>query len=833
MLKKIKGYFVSYYQFDGATKLDKWLFWLAMTIMTLSMIPRFFSIDWFLPIYSIDENELVEFAIGYFGGDMDPHWYKYGAFYSYILHYIYNIQIMFGSMSEDEFVQSAFVDCSHLYYTARFVNSLLHLGMAFITYEITKQLFSKRTALVVFAIACFPILGLLTNFTIRVDSLLAFWSTCTLYYVVRMAKEPKLKYYILAGIFVGFGIASKPLPGILILPTVFFGHVAGYLMVSYTGKKNFNYYLGLLMNPKVFALPAAAFVGNFIGNPYSILNLDGFWAETEKIIKEEGGYDFVAGWDVTRFFNITGEAFTVFAFLLIFYGVARGIKKKDWVSLLPASYAIIFWVIFSFGAARNYFYIPIFLVLVMYIGVAINDLVRFLESRLEEKARFGVITACVVLLLAQPSFRVVSEVVPRSFIDADTEYSVLAAKNYMQDEVNGKSSVVFAGFYTSHPRVVLGEIGNYGLGSRKLNGNVWGDYFMYGRGNNQFLIDQFQKWHNGYLASGEPRFDNAVYYKLLNKDRVLDVVLNAKAEYLVTTSHLDLASDQFFKSKLIKKFEKGEDGVKQGAAICIYKLSKPELMVCEAPETAYDYYWNSIIQSRLGQVEQAKNSLEQAIEIDPEHKGALVNLGTMYANQRKFKESVVYFEKVLDVDEKNLNVMANLGRSYFYLKDYKKSVDVYNGLLELKSDYTDGYIMNCQSQLALGDTAAALAELGRAEKAVPSAFNVFSQKALVLQKKGDFTEALVNYRKAYGLNSGDLQSISSAYSLATRINDVQGMLSDLNAFIAVQPNNGQLYLARGNVFERLGNKDKACEEYANAQKLGDQRAVTFRSRLCF
>ncbi len=833
MLKRIKGYFNSYYEFEGSTKLDKWLFWLAIGILVFSIVPRFITIDWFLPIYSIDENELVEFSIGYFGGDMDPHWYKYGAFYSYILHYIYNFQIMFSSMSEEEFVQSAFIDCSHLYYTARFVNGLLHLGMAFVTYEIVKQMFTKRTALIVFAIACFPILGLLTNFTIRVDTLLAFWSTCALYYVVRLAKEPKLKYYLLAGLFVGFGIATKPLPGILILPTVFFGHVAGYLMASYSGKKNFNYYLGLLMNPKVFVLPAAAFVGNFIGNPYSILNFDGFWTETEKIIKEEGGYDFVAGWDVTRFFNITGEVFTFFAFTLIFYGIFRGLKRKDWVSLLPASYAIIFWVIFSFGAARNYFYIPVFLVLVTYIGVAINDLSVLLKGKLNEKKQFGLIASCVFLILAQPAYSVVSKVIPRSFIDSDTEYTVLAAKSYLEENVNGKASVVFAGFYVSHPRVVLGEVGNYGIGSRKLNGNVWGDYFMYGRGNNEFLIEQFQKWHTGYLASGERRFDNAIYYKLLGKDRLLDVLIDAKSEYLVTTAHLDLSSDNFFQEKLVKKFIEGEDGITQGAVISVYKVGALKDMICANPETAYDYYWNSILFSRLGQPLKSSESLAKALEIDPEHKGALINLGTQYANQGKFKESIEYFERVLEVDEKNLNVMSNLGRSYFYLKEYKKSIDTYNQLLELKTDYADGYIMNCQSFLALRDTSLALNELIRAEKAVPNAANVYAQRGMVLQRKGDASGALASYRKAYSINPGDLQSISSAYALSSKTTDLSGVLQDLSAFIVAQPNNAQLYLARGNVFERMNNKEKACEDYANAQKLGDPRAVSFRSRLCF
>jgi tetratricopeptide (TPR) repeat protein len=485
---------------------------------------------------------------------------------------------------------------------------------------------------------------------------------------------------------------------------------------------------------------------------------------------------------------------------------------------------------------------------VTYIGVAINDLGLLLEGKLDERKRFWLITACVFLILAQPAYTIASKVIPRSFINNDTEYSVLASKSYLEENVNGKASVVFAGFYVSHPRVVLGEIGNYGIGSRKLNGNVWGDYFMYGRGNNEFLIEQFQKWHNGCLASGEPRFDNVVYYKSLDVNQIPEILINAKADYFITTVHLDSVANYNCLNGLIeKRFCKEKDklesyktdGVEiltnEGSPITIFKVdgSNPEAMICSNPQVAYDYYWNAVIYARIGQQEKTIVSLEKTLNLNPNHKGALTTLGARYANQGKFKESIEYFERVLKVDEKNLNVMANLGRSYFYSKDYKESIEAYNMLLDLKSDYTDGYIMNCQSFLALNDTTSALNELVRAEKEVPNAANIYAQKGNILQQKGDVAGALVAYRKAYGINPADLQSISSAYAISSKTTDLSGALQDLNAFIVAQPNNGPLYLARGNVFERLNNKEKACADYANAQKLGDARAVSFRSRLCF
>jgi hypothetical protein len=66
------------------------------------------------------------------GGDLDPHWYKYGPLYSYLLGIIYWILSWFHPIHS--FYSHYFIDGSTFYYTARLVNSLLNIVLAILTF---------------------------------------------------------------------------------------------------------------------------------------------------------------------------------------------------------------------------------------------------------------------------------------------------------------------------------------------------------------------------------------------------------------------------------------------------------------------------------------------------------------------------------------------------------------------------------------------------------------------------------------------------------------------------------------------------------------------------
>lgn len=82
---------------------------------------------------------------------------------------------------------------------------------------------------------------------------------------------------------------------------------------------------------------------------------------------------------------------------------------------------------------------------------------------------------------------------------------------------------------------------------------------------------------------------------------------------------------------------------------------------------------------------------EKAIELNPQHAGALVNVGTIFFNARKWRESEKFYTRAIEADPEyplghfNLaNLHEELGRTSLAIQHYKKA-------LELQSNYADAH----------------------------------------------------------------------------------------------------------------------------------------------
>lgn len=818
-MKKVKGYFKSFYEYEGAQKWEKPLFVFSIIILIISLIPRIWAIDFLLPIYSIDENELVEFSASYFGGNKDPHWYRYGALYSYILYYVYQIQLFFSGTGEEQFIQKVFMDNESFYYTARVINSILNIAMAFIIYEIGKQIFNRKVALVAFCISLFPFADLLVAFTIRVDTLLAFCALVSLYYLIRLAKYPDTKYYVLAGLFWGLSIACKPIPALLIGPTVVLSVFLSYFFRDTSRKISLDYVVGSITNYKIYLVPLFAFLGNLLGNPYSIINWSAFVKETKAILKTEGSRNFIAGWDITRFFDQLGVLFTIASFLLLIIYLVWAIKNKKWYVLIPISYVVVYWLAFAFGAARDYFYVPIVGLLGLMIAKGLYDFIVYLNRKSIKISSSVLGIGLLTLLFVQPAFTIVNTVIYRSSLDPETEYSVLASKHWMEQNIKRDESLVMGGFYVNHPRVVLGNIGHYGpYFGKKMTGNMWGDYFMYGRAANEYWRTAFQKWHNTYLQSGEPRFDQVSYIKIPKIDQIMQLVFDNKASFLIASSPFNVDTNQFFKNLEIQRFMKGEEDIKHGPSIFFYKLDtkQPLNMICETPVTSIDHYLNAFIYQRSGKVDKAAQSLEKALAKNSNQLSALKMKAQLLTNKGDSKKALEVYNKILAIAPKDLNVINNVGIINYNNKSFDESIEAYTTLIELKPDYGDSYVMKARSLLAMKDTNQALKVLNQGKKAAPKTENIYLLKASIFEKKGERKKAAANYRETYLRNEKNQQAIQQAYNIDASLEDYPNMLKDINAFLKVQPKNGQLYLVRAQIHQKLDQKNQACADFKKA-----------------
>jgi hypothetical protein len=557
------------------------LYWfIILFLFVISIIPRFYDIMKFLPAYSIDENEIVEFAVGFLGGDFDPHWYKYGPLYAYLLSVIYALQSVFSAIPFNEFVESIFFNPTRFYYTARLVNTLINITIALFTYRLAKKYFTRQVALITLALAVFPFFDSLVNYTIRVDTLLALWTILALFYLVKVQQEAGLKNYILAAVFWGLGLATKPLPALLLLPTAFMAH---WLSVEphasdsgkkargkgrgsdktakYKDKSATEKFINALINPAFYVFIISGVGISIVGNPYSLINFNDFKREQVQAVQSEGGRHFIAGWDISRFFTNLGYVFTLLAVVVVLYYLYKSVRQKNYMHLVLLSYPLFFWLAFSRGAAREYFYVPLIPVLIIFIARFLVEISEKL-GRHSEYGRQSIILTGLVLILLQPGQALLSRTWNLNRAgDYRLKHTALAGKKWIEENISYASKILLYGYYANLPHLVDRE--------PQRQAQI-GEYFMYFRWKNKFLTDHFMQAHANYLKSRRPVYDLLnIRDNLREKEGQLYMFCRQNHIDYVVSSY-DLSRFPEFANRVLIKFD--QQFYPFGMPFSVYKL---------------------------------------------------------------------------------------------------------------------------------------------------------------------------------------------------------------------------------------------------------------------
>ena len=90
-------------------------------------------------------------------------------------------------------------------------------------------------------------------------------------------------------------------------------------------------------------------------------------------------------------------------------------------------------------------------------------------------------------------------------------------------------------------------------------------------------------------------------------------------------------------------------------------------------------------------IEQAIEAYHEAVELNPNAAGALVNLGTIYYRQRRFKEAERFYAQALEADPHYPLAHFNLGNLYDERGELAKAQHCYEDALRLNPSYGDAH----------------------------------------------------------------------------------------------------------------------------------------------
>ena len=135
---------------------------------------------------------------------------------------------------------------------------------------------------------------------------------------------------------------------------------------------------------------------------------------------------------------------------------------------------------------------------------------------------------------------------------------------------------------------------------------------------------------------------------------------------------------------------------RRGQIRLCFEGGSPRVIEFRRPEqenwTAEDWYEVGCdCDENPGDFSRATLAYERALELDPHHVGALVNLGNVYYRLEQIDDARRLYERALAIDPQNPNVHYNLGNVYDDLEEFRTAIRFFDSALRLNPGNADAH----------------------------------------------------------------------------------------------------------------------------------------------
>lgn len=255
-----------------------------------------------------------------------------------------------------------------------------------------------------------------------------------------------------------------------------------------------------------------------------------------------------------------------------------------------------------------------------------------------------------------------------------------------------------------------------------------------------------------------------------------------------------------------------------------------------------------------GLVDQAIEQLSAALELNPEHTGAMLDLGILAMQKKEYRTAEGYFQKVLDLSEGQEFEFINERRelALFYLgeialteKRYEDSIPFYKAALRIRRDASDTYLELALAYRGTGNDKAAKKQLDIALTFDPSLAQAQYEMGDILLAEGDEVKAAFHLGRAYQLapenqqaaeavaKMGPVEKRMAAAEDALEAGDKPTAVKEAKIAFSLDPVNFDAALLLGRILEADGQKTDAVNAYGDANTLrpNDPQVVEALDRL--
>ncbi len=237
-------------------------------VLALALVLRLWGIAYGLPhLYNWDEPTVVNRAMRFGSGDLNPHFFYYPTLWMYTLFALFGAYFGAGKLtghfhSASDLGVEYFTDPTNTYLIARIATAVVGTLTVLAAYRVGARLWGRSTGLVAAAFLSVATVHVVTSQQAVTDVPHALPIVAAMVPILAIAGGGRRRDYALAGVLIGLGIATKYLAALLVVPLIV-AHFARTRAGDEPAPRHAD--LGLAL-----ALVGLAF---FVGAPYCLLDV--------------------------------------------------------------------------------------------------------------------------------------------------------------------------------------------------------------------------------------------------------------------------------------------------------------------------------------------------------------------------------------------------------------------------------------------------------------------------------------------------------------------------------------------------------------------------------
>ncbi|ALA60164.1 hypothetical protein NITMOv2_3773 [Nitrospira moscoviensis] len=235
-----------------------------------------------------------------------------------------------------------------------------------------------------------------------------------------------------------------------------------------------------------------------------------------------------------------------------------------------------------------------------------------------------------------------------------------------------------------------------------------------------------------------------------------------------------------------------------------------------APESALGYYYLGRISMEAGNTEQALNSFERAISVNPTFEPAYLAQASFFESRQEKDKAIAVLQKYLQrVNPRNKDIRQHLIQLYIATRDYT------GGLAELQKMLDeDPGDLDAQLRMALiygekKEYAKAIEQLTAVLKVRPAELKIRDYLGYMYEETRDFPKAVETYRFNIQLDPTFVESHIHLGVLHYRLKQFSEAIAHLTEAVRLNPKQPEPHIVLGLAYlqsEQFGQASQAFEE---------------------